>query len=522
MKTIFYHGDIITLTQEKPEAILVEKGKIQKLGNKEEIFAHQDKDTRIVDLQGKTLMPSFMDAHSHFSSVANNLLQLSLIDCTSIQEIQQKLVNYKESEQIKDGEWIIVNQYDHNRLPNQKHITKQEIDEILPNNPVVIQHQSGHCGVFNQAGLSALGITSDTPSPEGGKIGKEGNELTGYVEENAFLSYLKKVPLPTIEKIIKAYQKAQEIYLSYGITTVQEGFMVKEMIPLFQELIRQNVLSLDLVAYVDIPSAKEIEEAFVDHIKKYSHRIKIGGYKIFLDGSPQARTAWMRKAYQGKEEYSGYSTMKTEEVEKAVKLAAKNQMQLLAHCNGDKACEQYIEAISTSTEIQKLRPVMIHAQLLGLDQLRLVKQYGIIPSFFVAHTYYWGDVHLKNFGEDRARVISPAGSSLVEDILFTFHQDSPVIEPDMLETIWCAVQRKTKEGIELAKEERISVLDAIKAVTCNVAYQYGEEKQKGTIEVGKLADFVILDQNPLMVDLDQIKTIQVLETIKEGKTLWNK
>jgi predicted amidohydrolase YtcJ len=230
----------------------------------------------------------------------------------------------------------------------------------------------------------------------------------------------------------------------------------------------------------------------------------------------------MREPYQGEEEYSGYSTMKTEEVENAVKLAAKTQMQLLAHCNGDKACEQYIEAISTSIEIQKLRPVMIHAQLLGLDQLRLVKQYGIIPSFFIAHTYYWGDVHLKNFGEDRARAISPAGSSLAEDILFTFHQDSPVIEPDMLETIWCAIERKTKEGIELAKEERISVLEAIKAVTCNVAYQYGEEKQKGTIEVEKLADFVILDQNPLTSSLDQIKTIQVLETIKEGKTLWHK
>ena len=141
MKTIFYHGDIITLTQEKPEAILVEKGKIQKLGSKKEILAHQDKDTIIVDLQGKTLMPSFMDAHSHFSSVANNLLQLSLIDCANVEEIKQKLAKYKESEQIKDGEWIIANQYDHNRLPEQKHITKQEIDKVLPHNPVVIQHQ---------------------------------------------------------------------------------------------------------------------------------------------------------------------------------------------------------------------------------------------------------------------------------------------------------------------------------------------------------------------------------------------
>ena len=522
MKTIFYHGDIVTLTSQKPEAIVIEEGIIQKLGTEKEILSKVQKDTEDIDLKGKTLMPSFIDAHSHFSSVANNLLQVSLQDCTTVQEIKNKLLMYQQDNQIEEGNWIIANQYDHNRLPERKHITKQEIDQVLPNYPVVIQHQSGHCGVFNSKAMEELTITPDTPSPEGGKIEKQGGELTGYLEENAFLVNLKKVPLPTKESIVKAYQKAQEIYLSHGITTVQEGFMVKEMIPFYQELIHQNMLTIDLIAYLEIKSEEEIKNAFPKQMKQYSHHVKIGGYKIFLDGSPQARTAWMRSPYQGEKDYCGYSTMKTEEVENAVKLAVNNQMQLLAHCNGDKACEQYIEAIATSSEIQNLRPVMIHAQLLGLDQLSLVKKYKIIPSFFVAHTYYWGDIHLKNFGETRAKSISPAGSALAQKIRFTFHQDSPVIEPNMLETIWCAVQRKTKGGVQLAKEETISVLEAIKAVTCHAAYQYFEENQKGTIEEGKLADLVILNRNPLTSDPDQIKTIQVLETIKEGKMVWHK
>ena len=145
---------------------------------------------------------------------------------------------------------------------------------------------------------------------------------------------------------------------------------------------------------------------------------------------------------------------------------------------------------------------------------------NIIPSFFVAHTYYWGDTHIENFGYDRAKNISPVGTALKENVLFTFHQDAPVILPNMFETIWCAVKRQTKDGVLLNQDEGISVIDAIKAVTINAAYQYFEENKKGSIKEGKLANFIIVDKNPLKVNIDDLKSIKILETIKEGKTLF--
>lgn len=170
--------------------------------------------------------------------------------------------------------------------------------------------------------------------------------------------------------------------------------------------------------------------------------------------------------------------------------------------------------------LKTLRPVMIHAQLLGADQIPEAASLGILASFFVAHVYHWGDVHIRNFGFDRASKISPAASALRAGFPFTFHQDSPVIPPDMLETVWCAVNRRTEEGILLGGEECISPLEALKAVTIHAAYQYHEENEKGSLHAGKTADFVILDRDPLKTAVSELRYIKVLETIKEGVTVF--
>ena len=273
-------------------------------------------------------------------------------------------------------------------------------------------------------------------------------------------------------------------------------------------------LKLDLVSYIELANRQIFFDAFNKSIREYCNHFKIGGYKIFLDGSPQGRTAWMRTPYKGDNKYFGYNTMDDNDVEETIKIAKDTNMQLLAHCNGDKAAEQYINSIKKFEDgIENIRPVMIHAQLLGIDQLSDLKKHNIIPSFFIAHIFYWGDIHIENFGYERASQISPANSALGQDILFTFHQDSPVINPNMFETIWCATTRKTKKGIILGENETISVLDAIKAVTINSAYQYFEENKKGSIKEGKLADLIIVDKNPLEIDLDEIKNIYLLTYI---------
>lgn len=205
--------------------------------------------------------------------------------------------------------------------------------------------------------------------------------------------------------------------------------------------------------------------------------------------------------------------------------ALRENRQLLIHCNSDAAADQMPGACErakeeTGIDPSHIRPVMIHAQLVREDQLKRMADLSVMASFFAAHTYYWGDIHLKNLGTDRAMKISPLKTALSEQVKITLHQDSPVIEPNMIETIWCAVKRISKKGVLMGEEERIAPYEALRAVTINTAYQYGEEALKGSIEVGKSADFVILSASPLDINPLLISNIRVLETIKDGKTLY--
>lgn len=524
MKKIFYNGTIITM--EAPlyvEAVLVNNGIIEKIGTFDQLTTIEP-DAKKVDLQQKTMMPAFIDAHGHFSSYANAQLQVPLEGVNNFEEIGQRIGEFIQSNQIKDGEWVVAKGYDHNSLAEKCHPDVKFLDDVAPNNPVILQHQSGHCGVLNSKALADLEIDKNTPAPVGGVIGIENGQLTGYMEEEAYIQSIKKVPMADLGQMISAYKRAQKKYFSYGITTVQEGMMVEQMLPLYKSLLDSGILEIDVVGYPDINSMDKIKKAFGESINKYHEHFKIGGYKIITDGSPQMKTAWMKTPYYGTKNEVGYGTQTNDQVVLAVEKATVEKTQILAHCNGDAAIQQYIDAIKkvalTKSDITKLRPVIIHSQLITEEQLDQVAELNIIPSFFVAHVYHWGDVHIKNFGFERAKLISPAKYALDKGVTFTFHQDAPVIEPDMLETVQCAVTRKTKEGVLLGEEQTIPVIEALKAVTINGAYQYFEENTKGSIKEGKNGDFVILSENPLKVKPDKIKEILVLETIKDGETVF--
>ena len=527
MQELYRGGPILTMEDKFPtaEALLVEDGRIKAVGGLAEVEAQAETAVRQINLEGRTLMPAFIDAHSHFSAVANGLLQAPLEEAVSFEEIQTRIAEFMREKQVKPGEWVLAKGYDHSRLKEKRHPDRRVLDNVCPSNPLVIQHQSGHMGVFNTMALEMLGVTLETQAPQGGVIGRENGELTGYMEENAFIQYLKKAPMPDGSALLAAYGKAQDKYARNGIATIQEGLMVAEMEPLYRQLMDNGLLKLDVVGYADLKAADNLKAAFPACVKQYSQRFKLGGYKIFLDGSPQGRTAWMMEPYQGGDpSYKGYPTMTDEQVEAAVRQAAAEHMQLLAHCNGDAACAQYIAAVERAArcgDIKGIRPVMIHGQLLRPEQLPAVERLGILPSFFVAHVYHWGDIHIQNFGLQRAASISPAGSAIKAGTVFTFHQDAPVIEPDMLETVWCAVCRQTKQGKELGGKERIPVWEALKAVTIRAAYQYFEENSKGSLQPGKWADLVMLDGNPFQVPPEKLREIRVVATFKEGKAIFS-
>lgn len=524
---IFFNGDIITMEQEEMvEAVLVKDGIFGKIGTLEEVRKAASEGAIEIDLGGKTMLPAFIDAHSHFTGYAYSLLEVSLENTEDFDGIVKAVQTFIEKNQVAPGEWVIANGYDHNYLKEQAHPTKEVLDQAAPQNPLVVKHQSGHMGVFNTLGLQALGVTDEITDPQGGKYGREDGRLTGYAEENAYVPNVRKIPMVTMDKLKDAIQKAQKIYASYGISTVQEGLFVSQLADVVDFCIKGKLLMLDMVGYMDFGDAKELKERFPECIKAYEKHYKIGGYKTFLDGSPQGRTAWMLTPYEGQDsEYKGYGTQKDEELKEKIKIPLQENIQLLVHCNGDAASAQYIRVYRRVKEetgcSNDIRPVIIHAQLLAKDQLDEVKELGMIPSFFVAHVYHWGDIHIKNFGKKRAEQISACNSALKKGIRFTFHQDSPIIEPNMLETIWCACRRMTKSGVILGEEECIPPYEALKAVTIHAAYQYFEEGIKGSIKEGKHADYIVLDQNPLKVEIDEIKKIQILETVKEGQTIYS-
>ncbi len=528
-KQIYYNGPIITMDERHgcAEAVCVADGRIVCVGKAAQVLALRSEDTELIDLQGHALMPGFIDGHSHFTGLANSLDQCDLSPCTSFGEMVESLRRFIEENQIPKGEWVVGTNYDHNFFMEKKHPDRHVLDQVSTSHPVMIIHASSHMGVVNSEGLRTQQLTAETKDPEGGRYGRTDGDLNGYMEENAFVSFRNAMPMPSVEKLMHLMQRAQAVYASHGITTVQEGMTPA---PLFQLLMlaqQKNILYLDLCAYLDLETCADLPEKHPERSGKYQNHLKIGGYKIFLDGSPQGRTAWMLEPYANSTDgYRGYPIKENEKLYQDILTSLKAGQQLLAHCNGDAAAEQYLSVFEQvhrdHPQYPVKRPVMIHAQLVHSQQLERMLPLQMMPSFFVAHTYYWGDIHIQNFGFERAANISPAGSALRLGLPFTFHQDSPVLPPDIFKTIWCAAKRQTRAGVDLNQNEAVSIYDGLKASTLWAAWQYGEEGEKGSIEEGKRADLVILDRNPLEVPLDQIPDIQVLKTIKDGQCIYEK
>ena len=518
--TLYFGGPIVTLEEPRYAQALVERGgRIAYVGNREEAERLAGPGARRVDLEGRALLPAFVDPHSHLLACAYARLQVPLGECAGWGEITDRLSRHVQERGIQPGEWVKGTGYDQNALAEGAAPDRFCLDRACPHNPVVIQHASGHAGVFNTLALERLGALNEDCGLERDGQG----ELTGRGEETPFLDLLGRIPMDGLEDVLRAFQGAQEEYASHGVTTAQEGLLQPVMAPVYQEILRRGLLYLDVNAYVPPADYDRLRGQFAQGVSASPGTFQVAGMKIFLDGSPQGGTAWVREPYAGGG--CGTSTMTDGQVLSAFRQALDRDAQLLAHCNGDRAAEQYLTLLAQAEREagKKLcRPVMIHAQLLGLDQLERVKALGVIPSFFVAHVYHWGEIHVKNFGLDRAGRISPAGGALSLGIPFTFHQDSPVIPPDMLETIWCACVRRTKTGRVLGAEERIPVEAALRAVTQTAALQYGLEWELGTLRPGKRADFVLLSGDPLRTPPEELKKLQVERTIRCGRTIWSR
>ena len=513
MKTFYVNGTILTMDEENlyEEAVCVENGRITAVGDRDEILSFRTEGDETVDLKGAVMLPGFIDGHSHFVGTANSMTQCELSGCKNFADIVDAMKAFKEKRHLPEDAWIVGCNYDHNFLEEERHPDRYVLDKISPTNPVLLIHASSHMGVTNSKGLELQGIDEHTEDRPDGK---------------AFLEFQSGLPMTSVEELMKLMKEAQNLYASYGITTVQDGMVGRPLFQLLKAAAKMGILKLDIVGYLDIMTAADLIDEEPEYVGAYQDHLKIGGYKIFLDGSPQGKTAWMLEPYEGEREYRGYPIHSDEKLREYISLALDKKQQLLAHCNGDAAAEQYVSQFEKELEKREnrdaFRAVMVHAQLVRKEQLKRMAEIGMMTSFFIAHTYYWGDIHMKNFGPVRGGHISPAGDAVEYGMKFTFHQDTPVVPPDMMRTVSCAVNRVSKTGQSIGADEKIPVLEALKAITVYGAYQYHEEAEKGTIEPGKTADFVILDRDPLKTAEDQLADIQILQTIKENQVVFKR
>lgn len=537
MEKIYYNGKILTMrhknsqkaVEQAPKAVLVKDGIIAGVGDFRELSEMAPGASKY-DLEGKCLMPAFIDAHSHFVMNGQMALCADLSACESYEDIIHTLKAYIDKENIKGNQTVLGFGYDHNFLKEGGQPDKRILDQVSTKIPIFILHISAHLACANSAALALAQITASTPDPAGGVIGRLSGSMepNGYLEETA-MQILQTAIAPMIKAdSAKMMEHMQKIYLENGVTTAQDGASTAKDLQMLKQMADTHKLVMDVVAYPMLSAGgQKIVSENPQLCKGYKDHVKIGGYKLVLDGSPQGRSAWMSKPYLGGDEgYCGYPWMEDVEVEKYVQCAVSEHRQILAHCNGDAASEQFLNAYEKAIEIthveDDLRPVMIHCQTVRNDQLDRMARLNMIASVFVGHVWYWGDVHKKNFGERRGNHISPVKDALERGIHVNFHQDTPVTKPDMLHSVWCAVNRLSRGKDVIGADQKIPVYDALRAVTIEAAYEYFEEDSKGTIEVGKRADLVILDQSPLETDPMKIKEIKVLETIKDGKTVFSR
>lgn len=540
-QTIFYNAQVVTMDEKHPqaEAVLVENGKIVKAGSNSEILALKNDGAALRDLENKTLMPGFIDPHSHLSAVAYNLLLVNANPsptgcCDTKEALIEEFKKGLAAGDFSNGEWLMGMGYDNSAFPDGKHITRLDLDAISTEIPISCVHTSGHCGILNTKALQILGYWGDDfVVPEGGTVERfpETGEPNGLITETAFLSpeAQMKMKAPAFDKLCSSIEKACRKYSSYGITTCLDARVTMNEYQLLTAAAQMGAITLDVLGLATPQAAGQILTKGQTYVP-YKDHIRMGGYKLFLDGSPQAKTAWLSQPYyvapEGKpDDYNGFPVMKDEDVVAAAKTCLENKWQLNVHCNGDAACEQlircYTQAIEETGIHEDLRPVMVHAQTVREDQLDRMKQIGMIPTFFLDHVYYWGDWHYNSvLGPERAERISPIRSAINRGMNYTMHQDSPVVEPNALFAVHNAVNRITKKGRVLGEDQKLTVEEALKGITINCAYQIFEENQKGSITEGKIADLVILDRNPLTVPSGELKDIAILETIKEGETIF--
>ena len=539
--SIYFGGDILTMQgheAEYAEALAVSGEEIIFVGSKKGALGLSDENTKLIDLKGKTLLPGFVDPHSHVNGAGLQAMVANVLpppdgQAQTVDELVRLLSDAKSDPRytpfIESTGIIMGFGFDDAELDRYPLAT--DLDEVSKDKPVIIIHTSGHLSVINSVAMSMFGITAESKNPQGGVIRRKPGSMepNGVLEENAHFNVLFSMMSQFDEQLQDEMLEAgQRFYARYGYTTVQEGRSSQQAYDTMVRAAEKNALLLDVVAYADFVSSPEIlTSPFLS--KEYRGRFRVGGVKLNFDGSPQGKTAWLSEPYfkppEGQPEtYLGYPTFTDEQANKLMETAFENNWQVLTHANGDAAIEQFIGAVDAATEKHgksDRRTVLIHGQTIRQDQIDRLKDLDIFPSLYPMHTFYWGDWHADSvLGQPRADFISPTQAILDAGLVFSTHHDAPVALPSSFRVLDATVNRTTRTKKILGEDQRVDPYTALRAMTVWPAQQYFEEDTKGSLETGKQADFVILNANPLKVPRAELIDLVVDQTISRGEPVY--
>lgn len=538
-QAIYINGPVITMNDAQPaaEAIAVADGRIIAVGSADAVAKHRGAATVEVDLAGRTLSPGFIDGHAHaaqfgLQAVGANLLAEPDGEVGNIDQLVAQLQAFAETDDVNRSGWIFGVGYDDAVLVEGRHPTRDDLDRVSTELPVMATHISGHFAAVNSKGLEIIGYTAETPDPEGGIIRRRpgSQEPNGVLEELAAIPVMLKTLSPqTLEDQLYYMKQGLEAAMSFGYTTAQEGRAFANTHAAMVGYAETMGFPIDIVSYIDYSDTSPLESDWYG--RDYRRGYRVGGLKVTLDGSPQGRTAWRTEPYllppDGQDAgYLGYPAIPDDDaVIGLIDNAYRQDWQVLIHANGDAAVDQMLLAVGAAHEKYgpgDRRNTLVHGQYVREDQLQRMAELQMSASLFPMHTFYWGDWHAQIIGDELGQRISPTRTALDLGLPLTSHTDAPVALPNLMQVVWATVNRTSRSGRIIGPEERLTPLQAMKAITIWSAEQHFEEARKGSIEVGKLADLVILSDNPLTIAPERLNEIVVMETIKEGETVWKR
>ena len=537
--TIFYGGPIVTVNQknEEVEALAVQNGKIVAVGSKQVVVKDWQSDkTKVVDLKGQTLMPGFVEPHVHIivTSMFENLwLNLSnfTLPYDTLETISEKLK--AELKNVPPGGWLTGFGVDPSRTsPFMAELNADVLDKVSTEVPIFIVNQSGHIAYANRKAFALAGITDQTPNPgSGGIYVKDAQgKLTGkLVEPPTYLAFTAKMPAPSEAQLLGAMQKTMNKMSSTGVTTVSEmsvgaNFSVDQEAGIYKALAAKSMLPIRIRGYLwgeSLPVGYGTIKP-----NEGDDRLRFIGVKYISDGSTQGLTAALHNSYDYPKgsKFSGDLDFTDEKIFTLMKPFFDQGWQISIHSNGDKAIDQtlnnYSKLLAGNPRPQDRRLRIEHFTVNNESQVKKAVSLGVVPSFTIGHVHYWGDAFNDQIlGPKRAERIDPTGDFKRAGGRFSLHSDTPVSNVGPLNYITEAVTRLTQSPLMkvLGPDQRISVDDAIRAITIDAAYQIMLDDKVGSLEVGKLADFVILENNPRQTDPLKIRHIKVKETWIDGK-----